>query len=529
MLLAVRVVMASGVIAFTAEFSVFGADMSGIQPLTTESHTDQRFYPEENMQKINAESGCYWSFNAETPLNLDLWFGFDTIDNQGMHPDIVEYDQGFGPLYGDTVIGINRAGFADTIVAIGSTPAWHYWMAFTPYPYTLASYENPTIRASNLMDAGWERPYAIGFHPAGDTGLIDTVWIKDPVSSFYPAKTTSYYVNPDTIWNEYYKMTLATSYSWGHNADPEFIYDTESKILLTAFLSASSDYRNDRIIAISSTNGLTWNESDTLVLAYNDPLQSDPYDAWSFLSPSISKFGSNYYFLWFVDKTGLEKGTQIIRMILPGLGLPPVQVDTCYILPPQPNKQIWHMKIRFSEKDATFYLLATINPKNTTTMDASGQYLYTSSDGLNWNLDGMVIANGPQDHWDYFTYRSTFLLKFINNNLVIPVWYSGAYYKQLKDLTPENDENPAILVWGTGFTIVSTLAYPGDINTDCHIDILDGTFLLSYLYKQGNAPSSLRRGDLNSDCFVNILDLTYLIRYLYLNGSPPFNGCELLE
>ncbi|MFH2034811.1 MAG: FG-GAP-like repeat-containing protein [Candidatus Zixiibacteriota bacterium] len=60
----------------------------------------------------------------------------------------------------------------------------------------------------------------------------------------------------------------------------------------------------------------------------------------------------------------------------------------------------------------------------------------------------------------------------------------------------------------------------GDANDDGVINILDITFLISYLYKDGSEPD-FYAGDANSDGTINILDIVYLIAYLYKNGPPP--------
>lgn len=60
----------------------------------------------------------------------------------------------------------------------------------------------------------------------------------------------------------------------------------------------------------------------------------------------------------------------------------------------------------------------------------------------------------------------------------------------------------------------------GDANNDGTINLLDITFLISYLYKGGPEPD-FYAGDVNSDGTINLLDITYLIAYLYKDGPPP--------
>ncbi|MEW6015146.1 MAG: dockerin type I repeat-containing protein [Candidatus Zixiibacteriota bacterium] len=61
----------------------------------------------------------------------------------------------------------------------------------------------------------------------------------------------------------------------------------------------------------------------------------------------------------------------------------------------------------------------------------------------------------------------------------------------------------------------------GDANANCIVNILDVTYLISYLYKGGPAPIPLESGDANGNGTVNILDVTYLLAYLYKDGNAP--------
>jgi len=66
----------------------------------------------------------------------------------------------------------------------------------------------------------------------------------------------------------------------------------------------------------------------------------------------------------------------------------------------------------------------------------------------------------------------------------------------------------------------------GDANRDDNINILDITFIISFLYKGGPEPYPYGAGDANCNLVVNILDITYLINFLYKDGPPP---CDLSE
>jgi hypothetical protein len=61
----------------------------------------------------------------------------------------------------------------------------------------------------------------------------------------------------------------------------------------------------------------------------------------------------------------------------------------------------------------------------------------------------------------------------------------------------------------------------GDVNGNGVINILDITYLISYVYLGGPAPVPLESGDVNSSGTINILDITYLINYVYKGGPEP--------
>jgi hypothetical protein len=61
----------------------------------------------------------------------------------------------------------------------------------------------------------------------------------------------------------------------------------------------------------------------------------------------------------------------------------------------------------------------------------------------------------------------------------------------------------------------------GDVNNSDNVNILDITYLISYLYKGGPPPDPMESADVNSSGNVNLLDITYLIAYLYKDGPAP--------
>ncbi|HUV29930.1 MAG TPA: M6 family metalloprotease domain-containing protein [Acidobacteriota bacterium] len=67
---------------------------------------------------------------------------------------------------------------------------------------------------------------------------------------------------------------------------------------------------------------------------------------------------------------------------------------------------------------------------------------------------------------------------------------------------------------------------PGEVDKEASVDIGDLTFMIAYLFIDGEAPCNFDAADMNSDCVgPDIGDLTYLIQYLFVEGADPLCGC----
>lgn len=86
-------------------------------------------------------------------------------------------------------------------------------------------------------------------------------------------------------------------------------------------------------------------------------------------------------------------------------------------------------------------------------------------------------------------------------------------------LTGHLDTDKVRILNGT-LTVLSGVC--GDVDGNQSINLLDITYLISYLYKGGPPPPSPNLADVNSTGSINLLDITYLINYLYKGGPSPF-------
>jgi len=76
-----------------------------------------------------------------------------------------------------------------------------------------------------------------------------------------------------------------------------------------------------------------------------------------------------------------------------------------------------------------------------------------------------------------------------------------------------------------GIVTIASSVLCGDMNEDKKVNIVDLTYLVSYLFGGGPEPVPPCAGDVNDDNKINIVDLTYLVSYLFGGGPEPDPNC----
>jgi C1A family cysteine protease len=133
---------------------------------------------------------------------------------------------------------------------------------------------------------------------------------------------------------------------------------------------------------------------------------------------------------------------------------------------------------------------------------------------------------------------------YVNDNLV---WQNNAENDHIDtewewhdlDISAYADANPAVTVkfrlvtdgglqlggWNIDDLAVTGIeAYKiGDANGDGNINVGDAVYLISYVFRNGPAPSPMAAGDANCDAKINVGDAVYLISYIFRGGPAP--GC----
>jgi hypothetical protein len=91
-------------------------------------------------------------------------------------------------------------------------------------------------------------------------------------------------------------------------------------------------------------------------------------------------------------------------------------------------------------------------------------------------------------------------------------------------ITTSHNMDDNIICGITAFLSPFILSHPftcGDANSDQAINILDVTYIINYLYKNGPAPDPEAAADADGSGVINLLDVTHLINYLYKDGPEP--------
>lgn len=258
--------------------------------------------------------------NAFAPIGLKGYTG----NNQNVHPKVLYFSSGFG--------------------------GHKYWMAYTPYPYSIDGYENPCIAYS---DDGYTFRNIAG-NP-----------LDDPNGN-------------------------------GYNSDTHLVYrsDTNTLECWYRYVGATTQTpREETIYRQTTTDGVTWTAKE---LVYSNTSG----DYANFLSPSII-VENNKYCMWVVrNSNGIDYWEAPLSDVTSWTKIRTFNVTTT-------DKGItvkpWHIDVI---KDGTKYVILMMCRNGTSvTNNACSLFVITSTDNITYTSPIKVVEG--QDGWDKFMYRSS--------------------------------------------------------------------------------------------------------------------------
>lgn len=254
--------------------------------------------------------------NATIPLSIKTYDGY----NQSIHPDIVYISSGFN--------------------------GYKYWMSYTPYPYSLDSFENPCIAASN-DGINWGAPKGL----------------KNPIVP-----------PPDDIK------------SGGHYSDTDIIFDNEKLVVYYVYNKRNTNGPSSFYRVVSS-DGVNWSHPELIY-------QTDP--AISGYSPGIIKETDGYR-MWYTSDGNMMFYTTSSN------GSHWTKPFYCSIN--QKGWAVWHVDIIKTDIGYEGLLCAT----NYQTRRRALFYI-RSHYGITWESSSLPIISPSDKGWDCFEiYRATML------------------------------------------------------------------------------------------------------------------------
>lgn len=245
---------------------------------------------------------------------------------------------------------------------------YRYWMANTPYPLGLDSFENPSILAS-ADGTTW-------VVPAGGSNPI----VPDPGGAAY-------------------------------NADTELVYD-EANDRLVMYYGYYDGTTNKTVFETHSTDGITWS-TPAAVIAAAPILTENP------VSFSVRKTGPSEWTMWYVDTVPSPK-TFRKRTSTTATGAFAGATTCTYSDAPYAGWDFWHPSVFVD--DAGIYRCIM----NTCTRGTNGQngklIVGSSTDGTTWVFNPRVVVDyGYAGSFDTGIYRSS----GVQTGTRCKLWYSG--------------------------------------------------------------------------------------------------------
>jgi len=413
----------------------------------------------------------------------------------------VDSDEPAGPAY--DWIDITSVGTSVTLGDDDSTDAIP--IGFT-FPFFENSYSDIFIGSNGIISFGdgIGSRSNVSIPDSGSPNNFVAIWWDDldprkggTIMYYHDAANNRFVVSFDNIMN-YYSTTGTGSLSF------QAVLYPDGKILLQyAAMDPGSDYDGleGSSIGIENFDGL-----DGLQITYNAAYMHDNLavlfsaPAWLTVgteSGSIDPFTSDTVSVSF-DAAGLDDGQYDGQLTVnsndpdsPALDVPVTLVVENQVAPPPPptllspadNAEDLAIPVMFDWDDVT---------------GVDGYNLQVDSEA--GFADPDFDVNPAESQWEIAT-----LLEGTEYFWRIRAHNSAGWSE-----------------WSTTRSLTTEVAFTcGDADASGAVNILDATYIITYLYLSGPEPVPTQSADVDKSGSTNILDVTYLINYLYKSGPEP--------
>jgi hypothetical protein len=281
---------------------------------------------------------------------------------------------------------------------------YRYWMALTPYPFSDARHENPSLYVSR-------------------TGRVWSV--------------------PDGVTNPLERSAN------GYLSDPSLVYDPDADALRLYYREVvrmvdqghSKVHVSDDVVMTASTDGVQWGDPQTLVS------DSGRY----VVSPSVVRRAAGDWSMWQVDAGANGCDARATRVVRRGSTDGVIWSVAVPVRLAQPGYTVWHVGVRFVEARHEYWALFAAFPKGSD-CNRTSLFLATSADGVTWTTFGTpVLAPGAVPQFDANVYQSSFHVDATGGEMTI--WLTGA-----RTVSPATEKSEATLEWSAALMKTTTQA-----------------------------------------------------------------------
>jgi hypothetical protein len=265
------------------------------------------------------------------PLGALLDLAVPTYDSSGqaIHPSELHFPHGFG--------------------------GWDYWSAATPYPFTNAAYENPSVFVSSD-----------GLH-----------WLVQPGASNPLVLPGVAHQSPAAGSARYY--TGIQDGSWSTLSDPDLVYDSAANVLRLYFRQVGQN--GEYVFLMQTGDGTDWSQPRTVMAA-------DPVVGGDLISPTFVHRDDRWE-SWFVKgNCGAQSSRVETASSLDGITgwSQPAAVSIA-----QPGYVIWHIQVRYIAN--AYWALYSAYPSWQSDCFSGDLFLADSPDGITWTTFSRPILS----------------------------------------------------------------------------------------------------------------------------------------